>query len=144
MKKSLLTALFEFAILNVVGVLLVGLLTVLGGASSYYAEVEQNRASLSGYIAALILYASAVEGSLRFLQARLAVVSSLRFSIVAPAILYGFLHLHHSMVGALYAFLLGLFVAWRASRQKRIWLFVMWHIQWDLGALIVALAANSR
>lgn len=115
-------------------------LGVRGGFDSYLSEagrqlVDPQKALL--YASYLVAYASTMELSLRFIQRNLLRWMSKFAAGAAVASLYAIFHLQHGWSGFFYAFLVGSATAYFYSKWRDTLSLVVWHVQWDLGAVCV-------
>jgi hypothetical protein len=133
------------AALHLGGGALVGALSLSGegGAGPYLSEVAAAALSwerLAQYTAQVLVYAAAVEVALRgALQPWLARRWGAAASVWICGALYGAVHARYGWASALYGLSLGCWVGWWRARGAPLWVFPVWHMQWDLLAIAGAL-----
>lgn len=130
-------------LLNGWGVGCLGVLWLIGGQGQgglrpYYQEVARHSFSewqLFLYILLICSYAMALEAVLPLLQWSTARRLGLAGGVVVAAIAYGLTHLKFHPGAAVYALMLGGGTAIFYARTKRLTSLMLWHAQWELGAI---------
>ena len=140
-------ALKHIALLDLcAGLVLVGFVAAFGlrGAFGPYIDelgaFTRSMGTIVFYTLAVVAYAVLVEVVLRGL---VQTPAARRFGPLAggaaATLLYILLHLRYGWMGGAYALGVGAASAWIYARSgQRVWVMVLWHVQWDLLAIGVA------
>lgn len=114
------------------------------GLGPYIEAVAAQASSLKRlalYVLVIITYSITLELTLRqVIQAPLLRKHKPRLALLVPATLYALTHLIYHPIGALYALGLGLVSAHSYMQVKSWRIMALWHLQWNLTAIISVLA----